>query len=177
MREPDSTITLRRLGHLCPAPLIIITIYCLRHALGRAIDINFKENPFITNASDVLVIKKVTGMDIGRFQDFKVMAKASEEFRKAFNEEWINKQYDILLHYQEKYLLYPRVFYSPEGRLYREQLELVRAIDERIDLLKEYASRGFLNLSQPLVSALVDVCGLEWGGEWECVKDFMHFQI
>ncbi|MBW2662048.1 MAG: M15 family metallopeptidase [Deltaproteobacteria bacterium] len=148
-----------------------------RHALGKAIDINFKENPFVTNASDILVIKKVTGVDLGRFENFEEMAKASEDFRKTFNDEWINRQYKILLQYQKKYLLDPRIFYLPEGRLYLEQLELVEAIDERINFLKEYASKGFLNLSQPLQSALVDVCDLEWGGEWEYVKDFMHFQI
>jgi hypothetical protein len=47
---------------------------------------------------------------------------------------------------------------------------------KRQSVLNGYAKKGFFNLQQELVDALVGA-GFSWGGGWKSEKDFMHFEI
>jgi hypothetical protein len=118
------------------------------HALGRAIDINFRTNPHIYKNEDILVIRETTGMDLGRKQMHDAMRRASQRFQQIFNQQWADQQ---------------------TGKV-RE------AIEKRREALDTYARAGLLNLEQPLIDALLNA-GLIWGGDWQSEKDFMHFEL
>ncbi len=117
------------------------------HALGRAIDINYKTNPHIHNKEDILVIREATGVDLGRKQTHDAMRRASQLFQQTFNQAWVDRQTG----------------------------EVRKAISRR-KALHTYARAGFLNLEQPLIDALLNA-GFTWGGDWQSEKDFMHFEL
>jgi hypothetical protein len=141
------------------------------HALGRAVDINRFENPFIRNSNDIRVIRAVTGVDLGQPQAAVTMRQASQTFQTTFDQLWVDQQTQQLQ--QLRTLQNP----SPATQQQIQQLEqLIQSIDARRASLDGYAALGFLNLEQPLIDALVDA-GFSWGGAWQTVKDFMHFQL
>ena len=125
------------------------------HAMGKAIDINRRDNPLIINAGEILVINAVCGATLPRGFSAEtnpvVFRNASDHFRATFNATWIAAQTDRTL---------LRVIANPD----------------RLTALNGYAARGFMNLPPALVTALQSA-GASWGGSWRSPKDFMHFQV
>lgn len=66
---------------------------------------------------------------------------------------------------------------ATELTIKKRQKKLDDAIKAREgDTLRGYAQRGFLDLNKDLVEAM-KAAGLRWGGDYEGVKDFMHFEV
>ncbi|MBO9205459.1 MULTISPECIES: S8 family serine peptidase [Niastella] len=123
------------------------------HALGKAIDINYRSNPHITNKDDFKVINAVCGNLLPngflKESDPDVFRNASTFFQQTFNDAWIAKQTDP---------------------------GLIAAITKRRKNLNGYAIIGFLTLPTILINELKKA-GLRWGGNYTTAKDFMHFEI
>lgn len=119
-----------------------------QHAVGRAVDINPPENPFIQNSIDIEVIRAVTGVNLGEPQDAETSRQASLDFQANFTQDWIDQQ----------------------------SAALKRKIRRRQARLELYAQNGFMNLQQSLIDAFVNA-GFVWGGNWNRSKDYMHFEI
>ena len=141
------------------------------HALGTAIDLNPRSNPqILRNTGDVQVINAVCGPVLPRgflvTTDYPTLKRASDYFQVHFNAAWIAQQEQLLNQMQ---LQHPQ----PHGLA--AQRQLVATIHARRGTLNGYATRGFLNLPQELVSELQRV-RLRWGGEYTTSKDFMHFE-
>lgn len=141
------------------------------HALGRAIDINPSSNPHVINKSDILVVESVTGVDLGASQTAADMRAASQTFQTDFTAAWkTQKQTDLDT---LKALVTPTDDQKAEiARL----TKLLGAIKARSTTLDSYAAKGFLDIEQTLVDALV-VAGFGWGGDYRSSKDFMHFEV
>jgi hypothetical protein len=143
------------------------------HAMGRAVDINPGENPHIKSKQDILVIEAVTGVDLGAKQSAEDMREASESFKQDFTKAWIDEQKAELKELGK----IPRAKRSAEDKKRIKELQkLTVAIKVRHSVLNSYAKKGFFNLQQELVDALVGA-GFSWGGGWKNEKDFMHFEI
>jgi hypothetical protein len=123
------------------------------HALGTAIDINHQHNPHILSGDEILVINAVCSpvLTSGLLaeSDPDVLRRASDHFRNAFNNSWVNDQTVSSL------------------------VKAIRGKRARLDL---FAKNGFLNLPTVLIKAL-QRAGLNWGGSWNKSKDFMHFEL
>jgi hypothetical protein len=65
-----------------------------------------------------------------------------------------------------------------ERRALDETVQRLRTAERGRDAhyLRAYARTGFLSLVEEFVDAL-KAAGLEWGGDWEGAKDFMHFEL
>ncbi|MCH8063236.1 MAG: M15 family metallopeptidase [Chloroflexi bacterium] len=141
------------------------------HAEGRAVDINRQGNPHIRNQHEIRVIRAVTGVDLGMQQGANVMRQASQTFQSTFSQQWVDQQTQQLQQLQAQA--------NPSQAVQQqiEQLEqLIDSISRRRQALNGYAQRGFFNIQQSLVDALVNA-GFSWGGQWQHSKDFMHFEL
>jgi hypothetical protein len=119
-----------------------------KHSAGLAIDINHPTNPHIKSPSDILVIRALTGVDLGAPASDAAMRQASESFKQRFTAQWIAQQTG----------------------------PVAEAIRARRGILNRYAQTGFFNLEQSLVDAFIRA-GFGWGGRWRTHKDFMHFEL
>ncbi|MFN8376544.1 MAG: M15 family metallopeptidase [Anaerolineae bacterium] len=137
------------------------------HAMGRAVDINPRDNPHVMNADQIRVIEAVTGVNLGTREDAETMSDASADFQDLFNEAWVQEQRQRLTELEQADRRSPQA---------RRQKQLVRAIERQRATLNTYAARGFLNLDLELIEALQDA-GFNWGGNWRSEKDFMHFEL
>jgi len=156
LRARGITPSIRSFWSFNPRPSRGTTSSLSQHAFGRAVDINPEGNPLIADRYDIQVIEAVTGVDLGRPQPAAVMREASLAFRRSFNQQWIDQ------------------LQQQKGREDRQQL--LQAVQKRRRVLDSYARTGFFNLEQTLVDALIEA-GLQWGGEWDRRKDFMHFEL
>jgi D-alanyl-D-alanine carboxypeptidase len=141
------------------------------HALGRAIDINPKNNPQIASADEILVINAICSsiLTSGLLAetDFDNLQKASDRFQKNFNNTWVTQQEELLKDLEKQ---------KPNPTELSTQKKLVKAIKNSRPALNKYAANGFLNLPKALVEEL-QKAGLNWGGTWNSAKDFMHFEL
>ena len=155
------------------------------HALGRAFDINRHTNLHIDNGDDIIVIRAVTGINLGQPQATADMRQASQTFQLVFNQQWVNQQTQILQQVQTRPLppgiIVPQLPAVISGmsvwlaQIMSQQM-LIRAINRRRRVLNGYARTGFFDLDQSLIDAFTGA-GFSWGGQWQHEKDFMHFEI
>lgn len=123
------------------------------HALGKAVDVNPRNNPHIQMKGEILIIDAVCQNVLTRGllaeKNPDILIKSSLFFQQNFNETWIKKQ---------------------------TNLQIKEAIKDNRKNLDKYALHGFLNLPSVLIKTLKNV-GLGWGGSWKSSKDFMHFEV
>ncbi len=125
-----------------------------KHAIGKAIDIDYQSNPHITNKGEMNVIEAVCSTILVngflKERNPDVFLRASNHFKATFNSQWISRQTD------------PNILTVLRSR-------------NRMKKLEKYARLGFCTLPGTLVRALQNA-GLSWGGSWSSAKDFMHFE-
>lgn len=149
------------------------------HALGRSFDVNVVENPMVSNREDIRVIREVTGVDLGQKQSAEAMREASRAFMEKFGQWKLDKVRELAKLESEGQKGYPSSGLPATGSNELKELKrLIKILNEpsRKARLDGYAARGFLNLDQSLIDALVKA-GFNWGGDWTSKKDFMHFEL
>lgn len=141
------------------------------HAPGRAVDINRGNNSYITSIHDKRAIFAVTGVDLGQSQNYQTMRTASTTFQQTFNQTWVNQQT------AERNTLQAMAHRTPEQERRLQSLRrILNSVQVRRAALNGYAATGFLNLREEAVNALTGA-GFSWGGNWNTIKDFMHFEM
>ena len=127
------------------------------HALGKAIDFDWHNNPHIMNKNVRIVISNVckdilmkgftratkSNILLDAVKDPTVLREASDYFKANYDE---NKHTTAAI-----------------------------SSSERGDLRK-YQKTGFLNLDPAFIKIMQEVC-FGWGGAWTSQKDFMHFEL
>jgi hypothetical protein len=168
------------------------------HAVGRAVDLNAKENPKIAEQVEwdsrlvpplFRVIAAVTGTDLLGTTDYDTQRAASEAFESRFSDAWIEQQREKLE--SDK----AASDGSPSDETLKQTYVKQQALVADIDALHVITSKeggktrrtvlkglrkldryGFLNLDKEVVASM-QAAGFVWGGTWGTSKDYMHFEV
>lgn len=146
------------------------------HALGLAIDINVATNKFIDNQEEILVIKEVTGVNLGEKQDRETLRKASKKFSSEFNKQWKEKIKTRLNELKSKETRFKDKLNKQDEEEKSKLEHIQKAIYDRGEALDGYRKTGFFDLSDKVIEAFKKE-GMEWGGSYVDKKDFHHFEL
>jgi hypothetical protein len=156
------------------------------HVFGLAVDLNYRGNPFVGNASKGVyaVVKRATSLVDGTPIDIGThLGKAGKAFDTLSSASHALRTYLAVTGANDPTLVALAGKHTAQGKEPKDaagwfaQIEKDRKSLTGGDFAEHTpASQGFMDLDKALVLAMADA-GLTWGGTYSGGKDIMHFDL